>query len=143
MKGKRPMAALALAAALLSGCSTFGEKKTTELKVSPQLPSTEGAVDTRKTKNSNYKLSLSIHCMPKPQRLTPPAQTYVVWTRNTTTPNAPAQNIGALQATKKMTATLDTITPLDQFDLWITTEANAEVVTPSGSRLLWASVFAR
>ncbi len=138
---RRPLA-LALAA-LLSGCAMFAPKKSTPLKVSAALPSTDGFVYTRKARNGNYSLSLSIRCMPKPQRLTPPAETYVVWTRNAANAKAPWENMGALQASKKKTATFATVTPLDQFEVWITTEPSTEAAAPTGPRLLWADVSSR
>jgi hypothetical protein len=121
----------------MSGCSMLGIGKgtTTRLSSSPTLPAVEGYAKFAATKNTNTRITLTVKHLPQPEKLTPPANQYIVWTR----PGKyePAQNIGALIVDKKLNGKLETETPLRTFELFITAEVSGQIQQPSGEPLLW------
>jgi hypothetical protein len=135
---------IALAAACLGGCFASGGPGVAtargggqSLTASPTLPASEGSVKFGVAKNDNTSIALTVKHLPHPDKLTPPASVYVVWTR--AKKDAPPQNIGALTVDKNLTGTLNTVSPLHAFDLLITAEASGQVLAPSGRDLLWTS----
>ena len=127
---------LLAAAMALPGCAMFG-RAGAGLSVSPKLPAAEGSVKYSATKNDNTRIALKVKHLAQPEKLTPPASVYVVWTRDTR--DASAQNIGALKVDTDLNGTLDAETPLHSFDLFITAEASGQVQLPSGPSLLWTN----
>jgi hypothetical protein len=123
----------------MSGCAILGigGKGESRLLTSPALPSVEGRVKFNVTVNDNTSIELTVKHLPRPERLTPPASNYVVWTR--ATKEAPAQSIGALVVDKDLNGKLVTETSLHSFDLFITAEDSGQVQQPSGQPLLWMS----
>lgn len=120
----------------VSGCVMFGTTRT-NLSAIPTMPAAEGSARFSATKNDNTRIALKVKHLAHPERLTPPASHYVVWTR--ATKDAAAQNIGALVVDDDLTGTLDTETPLHSFELLVTAEGSGQVQTPSGEPLLWTS----
>jgi hypothetical protein len=129
----------ALGAGFVSGCaslrSAVGENSPV-MNVSPTLPSTEGTVIYGKAPNENTSIALTVKHLPHPKKLTPPANNYVLWLRPK---GAAAQNIGELTVDDNLTGTLNTVTAVKNFDLFITAEANGQVQQPTGPQLLWAT----
>lgn len=123
---------LILTLALALGCAA-----PEAVPVSSSLPATEGELDCAEAENGNTSVDLKVKHMAKPERLTPPASVYVVWTR--AGKNAPAQNIGALIVDDALTGRLRTVSPLHRFELFVTAEASGQAQTPSGEPLVWAS----
>jgi hypothetical protein len=123
----------------MSGCAMLGvgEKGASRLETSPMLPAVEGRARFSVTVNDNTSITLTVKHLANPERLTPPASHYVVWTR--ATKDAPAQNIGALVVDKKLNGKIVTETSLHSFDLFITAEDSGQVQQPSGQPLLWMS----
>lgn len=123
----------------MSGCSVLGigKKGESRLLTSPALPSVEGRAKFRVTVNDNTSIELTVKHLPHPERLSPPASNYVVWTRSNK--EAPAQNLGALVVDKDLNGKLVTETALHSFDLFITAEDSGQVQQPSGQPLLWMS----
>ncbi|MCX6570157.1 MAG: hypothetical protein NT006_01815 [Candidatus Aminicenantes bacterium] len=123
----------------MSGCAMLGigAKGTSRLETSPMLPSVEGNARFSVTVNDNTSITLTVKHLAKPERLTPPASHYVVWTR--ATKDAAAQNIGALVVDKSLDGKIVTETSLHSFDLFITAEDSSQIQQPSGQPLLWMS----
>lgn len=122
-------------ALLLASCAAAPVK----FNVSPSVPSTEASLDVRKAENGNRRLALAVDHLPRPDRLTPPAATYVVWLRPRGE-KTPAQNIGALNVDDDLRGTLDTITPHRAFDLFVTAEAAPNALEPTRQPLLWTTI---
>jgi len=80
----------------MSGCAMLGigGGRTTRLSSTPTLPAVEGLAKFTATKNDNTRIELTVKHLPHPEKLTPPANNYVVWTR--ATEYARVQNMGAL-----------------------------------------------
>jgi hypothetical protein len=121
----------------MSGCTMLGigGGGTTSLSTSPTLPAVEGRAKFSATKNDNTRITLTVKHLPHPDKLTPPANNYVVWTR--ATKDAPAQNMGALVVDKNLNGKLVTETALHSFELFITAEDSGQAQQPWGQPLLW------
>ncbi len=138
---------LVASTAAFSGCGTLGiggskkasagKNETQNLVAAQQMPSAEGTAKFKPTSNDNTSIDLTVKHLAHPERLTPPATTYVVWLQHAN--GAPPQNIGALKVDDQLTGTLDTVTPQHSFDLFITAENNSQIDKPSGQKLLWTS----
>jgi hypothetical protein len=126
----------ALSAVFISGCATLGIGNSPVMNVSPTIPSTEGTVTYGKVNNDNTSIALTVKHLPHPKKLTPPANNYVVWLRPQ---GAAAQNMGELNVDDNLNGTMNTVTAIKKFDLFVTAEANAQVSQPTGAQLLWAS----
>lgn len=124
-----------LAAAVMTGCALFGGK--VSLSTSPTMPAAEGDVRFSVSKNDNTTIVLSVKHLAHPDKLTPPAGSYVVWTK--ANKDAAAQSIGALKVSSDLSGTLLAETPLHSFDLFVTAEATGETQQPTGPSLLWTS----
>ena len=105
------------------------------MSVSPDIPAAEGKVKFGNGDNGNTTIYLSVKYLADPQKLQPPASTYVAWVSESK--GSPAQNIGALKVDNHHKGTLKTLTPLRAFQLFVTAEASSQVQAPTGSRLLW------
>jgi hypothetical protein len=121
----------------MSGCAMLGigGKEGIRLSTSSTLPAVEGRAKFTVTINDNTSIELTVKHLAHPERLTPPASYYVVWTR--ATKDAPAQSIGALVVDKNLNGKLVTETSLHSFELFITAETSSQVQEPSGQPLLW------
>lgn len=124
---------MALATLLLpAGCA--GPQK---VSTSPAMPAAEGTLRCEKAANDNTGIDLKVKHLANPDRLTPPASAYVVWTK--IDKDAPPQNIGALAVDSDLNGRLKTVTAMRRFELFVTAEASGQVTTPSGAPLLWAN----
>ena len=121
----------------MSGCTMLGigGGGTTRLSSSPTLPAVDGRAKFTATKNDNTRIELTVKHLPHPGKLTPPANTYVVWTR--ATKYGPVQNMGALMVDKNLNGKLVTETALHSFELFITAEDSGQIQEPLGQSLLW------
>lgn len=126
-----------IAAGLLSGCALLGGGPGSRMNASPIVPAAEGHAKFGKAPNGNTSIDLSVKHLADPQKLTPPANNYVVWLR--ASKEAAAQNIGALTVDKNLAGRLDTVTALRTFELFVTAEASGQVLQPTGQPLLWTS----
>lgn len=122
----------AAAAAFAAGCAG-----TEKLSASSALPAAEGTVRCSKAANDNTAIDLKVKHLANPDRLTPPAAVYVVWTKADKA--AEPRNIGALTVDESLTGRLETVTSLRRFELFVTGEATGQAPTPSGEPLLWAN----
>jgi hypothetical protein len=125
--------------ALGAGCSSQEEFA---LIATEKAPAAEGVVTVDAGEpNENSTLNISVENLAPPDRLTPPAATYVVWAKSAETPEAKPINLGALDVdSEALDGELETLTPLRQFELFITAEASAEVTEPTGDPVLLTTV---
>ncbi len=130
-------AVLAVTLAMSGWACSAGGGGNLRLSTSPTLPAAQGNAKFSVTNNDNTRIALTVKHLAHPEKLTPPASDYVIWTR--ATKYAPAQNIGALIVDKDLNGKFDGETPLHSFELFITAEASGEVQQPSGQLLLWTN----
>lgn len=110
---------------------------------SSMVPAAQGRVKVKKDKNNNYALSVRVENLPKPENLTPAHEDYVVWME---TQNGSVKNIGRLVSSsgmfsKKMRASLETVSPFQPARVFITAEDNAGVQYPGGDVVLRTKSF--
>jgi hypothetical protein len=124
------LAALLLVPALI-------EAKDYQLISDPSVPAATGKVTVDKDRNGNYKMKVEVRHLAKPEELTPPRQGYVVWVQGR---EGEPVNAGHLRVNKNLDGELATTTPSQQFDIFITAEDTVAAQSPSGPRLLHATV---
>ena len=122
-----------VAAALI--CAT-GCAHTVAMQTNPAIPAAEGKVKVKKGDNGNTALTLKVEHLAEPRNVAPGATTYVVWIQG---PGS-VQNVGALQVGDDKEAALETVTPLEDFTVFVTAEPVATVPVPTGERYLFATV---
>lgn len=138
----RNLATAVLAAALpLAGCGTMMGGGATagghSMTVSSGMPAAEATVRLGQAANDNTSIDLTVEHLAQPERLDPPANVYVVWTKPPE--EQEAQNIGALKVDEDLTGRLTTVSPLHSFELFVTAEQSAQVTEPTGEPLLWTT----
>jgi hypothetical protein len=135
MKSKWFSAVLFFATALLS-VGALGAK-TFPLTSSQAVPAAAGKVEVKKDKNGNNELTIKAEHLAKPDRLTPPATTYIVWFQEH---NGEPMSQGDLKVTKDLTGEFKATTRLSNFDVFITAEGDPTTKNPSGQVVLRAMV---
>jgi hypothetical protein len=137
---------LTLAAVLtLGACGYFNRGGKSEglnlpLTASPTIPSAEGTVTVAKADDGNTHMDVTVHHMAPPERVTAGATSYVVWVRSSETNQQP-QNVGSLAVDRDLNATLSTVTPLRQFDVFVTAEPTRTAAQPTGQPLMQTRVY--
>ncbi|MHB2025901.1 MAG: hypothetical protein ACYCPQ_04590 [Elusimicrobiota bacterium] len=133
--GLKTLTTVLVGAGLLSGCALLFGNPFSKMSVSPTIPAAEGTVRFAKAGNGNTSINVEVNHLANTEKLTPPTNNYVVWVLKNQ--NEQPQNIGALIIDKNLTGTLETITPLHSFRLFITAEGSGQVQKPTGNELLW------
>lgn len=122
---------------LAAGTSCAFFKHPDTMNVSSDIPAAKGEVKFKKTDNGNTAITLTVSYLADPQKLLPPANVYVAWIRATS--DSQPQNVGALKVDDKRTGSLETVTPLQGFDLFVTPENSGQVQAPTGKQLFWTT----
>lgn len=115
------------------------------MSTSDRIPAAEGDLKTEVTDNNNTKVDLTVKHLAPPEKIASGATTYVVWTQPSVAGREPSsneqiQNLGALEIDQQLDGKLSAVTPLHNFQLFVTAEPSAVVTTPSGEHLLWTQV---
>ena len=121
----------AVLAGTIAGCAA-GPR----LSCAPALSSAKGNVSFQTTLYSGTRILLTIENLPDPEELDPPGYTYVAWVQSDH--EAPPQNIGALAVGTHRDGRLKSITPLHEFELFVTAETAGDASQPMGPPLFWA-----
>lgn len=146
---RRGMLALALTAVVAVAAGLGCGKERAPAPKSPAItmtagqnnPAAQGKVLVTDAGNGNNELLVSVSHLAEPPRVASDATTYVVWVAPIAG-DAPPQNVGALTVDQDLSGLLRTITPHDEFDLFITAEPSERAQSPSGERVLWTRVAA-
>jgi hypothetical protein len=125
------LALLAAAAMWLGNCASSG------LSFSPKIPAAEGTVEFAKSDNGNTTIHLVVKHLAHPNRLTPPANIYVVWVQDGKA-SAP-KKIGVLVLDDNLDGEMKGVTPLQSFEMFVTGETSGQVNEPTGDSLFWTS----
>lgn len=133
----KPRLVHSLALALVLGACGGGGSRTLSLVNSPQTPAAQGTVTARFDENGNTRLALEVKHLAPPERVWPSARVSVVWVQ---APDGTVHNVGALKVGDNLTGRLETVTPLQDFDLFVTVEELPAVTYPKGPRVLSALV---
>lgn len=139
-----PILSVAAAALLSVGCASLGignkseDSQVAKMKNSERIPSAQGEVAASEEANGNTKVNVNVKHLAHPDAVAAKASTYVVWAQESS--DSRAQNLGALRVDKDLSGKLEAITPLKEFQIFITPEASAMVSKPSGDPDLWADI---
>jgi hypothetical protein len=107
------------------------------------VPAARGFVKVKKDNNSNYNIKVELSNLAEVSRLQPPRQTYVVWME---TDQQTTKNIGQIQSSssmlsKKLKASLETVSSFKPVKIFITAEDDAAVQYPGTQMVLSTSSF--
>lgn len=127
-----------LAAVGLVACSTMMSQNEQRLKASRDVPSARGKVVTTEDDNGNTRIKLTVEHLARPGAVERFAKTYVVWAKDKETGGV--HNLGALAVDDDLSGSLTTVTPLKNFELFITAEESPMGSFPDGDHALWAVV---
>ena len=116
------------------GCSS-----PTRLASSHDVPAAKGTVKTEVSENGNTRVDLEVKHLANPRNISAQANTFVVWAAPRT--GESPQNLGALRVDENLRGTIETTTPLRNFQLFVTAESSPNVDSPSGDKLLWTDVM--
>jgi hypothetical protein len=107
------------------------------MTAAPIVPGARADLDISKDKNGNTKLKMKAQHLANAENLTPPAAGYVIWIQER---GGNAENQGQLKVSKNLEASYETVTPLKNFDVFVTAEQDLKTKTPSGAEVLKATV---
>ena len=102
-----------------------------------------GTVKIKKDNNKNYTIDISLYNLAEVQRLDPPRQTYVVWM---VIDEGQTKNIGQIKSgekmlSKKLKASLNTVSSFKPVKIFITAEDDAAIQFPGNQVILSTSNF--
>ena len=124
------LVAAAVLAGTLSGCAA-GPR----LASGPALAKAKGTVFFKKTEDRGTEIILKVRHLADPEGLNPPGYSYVAWVQSDR--EAPAHNVGSLIVDDDMNGELRSLTPLRDFELFVTVEPSSDAAEPTGPPLLW------
>jgi len=130
------VAVAAFAVAVVGCASGTG---TVRMTTNGDIPAAQGTAKASPASNGNTALEVDVKHLAPPGRVVSGATTYVVWVHGKDGEGA-AQNVGALRVDGELRGTLNTVTPLRTFELFITAEPSSTISAPTGKQLLSASV---
>jgi hypothetical protein len=128
---------LALLCGVVLAVATVGWTKTYHMTASTTVPGASAELNVGKEKNGNLQVELKADHLAQPGRLTPSANTYVVWLQQE---GSEPQNQGELRVGNNLKAELRAITPLSNFKVFVTAETDPQTKAPSDQVVLRATV---
>ncbi len=131
---KAQIVAILLSATL---ASTVAQGKKFPLAATAAVPAARGSVNTGKDKNGNTKLKVETEHLAEPGKLSPPRTAYVVWFQEKN--GEPAMQ-GQLRTDKNLKGSFEAVTPLRNFDVFITAESDPGAKQPGGTEVFRATV---
>jgi len=106
-------------------------------------PAAQGSVKMAKDRNGNYNLNINIVNLAPPQRLQPPASTYLVWMD---TEGNGTKNLGKITSSdnllsKTLKGSLTSVTRFKPSKVYITAENDATVSSPGELVVMTTNTF--
>ncbi|HEX5411838.1 MAG TPA: hypothetical protein VFZ27_08235 [Terriglobia bacterium] len=101
------------------------------------VPAATGVIHVSKDSNGNTKLQIQVKHLAQPSSLTPTKAAYVVWIEAS---GHPAKNQGVLKVGTDRSGTFETVTPYENFVVFVTAENSPQPVAPEGEKVLTANV---
>ncbi len=133
---KTTLGAFAIVATL--GFSTVGCANKVNMDRSAAVPAAEAQLKVKKNDNGR-DIKVAVEHLAPVERVSPESSHYVVWLQPTQGQAMPA-NMGVLDVGDNQKAVLETTTPFESFEVFVTAEKDAQVTAPRGQRVLWATV---
>lgn len=140
MKANQLAIALLMLTALVATSCTGPQKLT--LASSGDIPAAEATVEIGTSSNGNTTFDLTVWHLALPSRVDPSATVYVVWLRSGESALL-VQNMGALKVDDDLDGSFSGVTPLRDFELFVTAEPSATGVSPTGKPLLYTTIAAK
>ena len=109
---------------LMASCAS-----TVKFPVSNVTPAADISAKMKKDNNDNYAIMVTANHIANAERLSPPRKTYVVWI---STKNNGVHNIGQMKINDNKKCTLQTLSPFEPQEIFITAEDSGTVSYPSG-----------
>ena len=131
--------ALLLAMTGLFGCVTAGESYT--MTGTPKLPAAEGLVKVLPVDQGKVKLLITLH-MAQYNRISPEATGYVLWAKPAD-PLATTQNLGFFKVDDTLTANVQAVVALKDFQLFVTAEKETGLGEPTGDVLISGQIHVK
>lgn len=100
-------------------------------------PAAQGVATLKHDKNGNLTVDLKVKHLAKPQNLTPPKSTYLVWIQP---PNGAVAKLGELRVNDNLQGEFKAPVPAANFQIFVTAEDGPTVAQPAGSEVLRQSV---
>ena len=107
------------------------------MQSSARVPAAEGSVKLGKGDSGNTRVTMKVKHLADAAMVAPGASTYVVWIQQ---PEREPQNVGALKVGKDRRGELETVTPHQTFQVFITAEPTVSARAPTSERLMFANV---
>jgi hypothetical protein len=109
-----------------------GTSTTSALQPVGEARAAKGELKIKEGDNGNTALSVNVKYLAPPEKIAPNATTYVVWAKPRTGDMRP-QNLGALRVNDDREGSLETVTPLKNFEVIVTPEPSTTVSAPTHS----------
>lgn len=132
---------LTLAMLVLTGltAASCAGSRDLQLTSSGAIPAAASTLKVATTDNGNTSFDLAVEHLAHPQKVDSAANVYVVWIRGLES-NARVQNMGALTVNDDLNGSFAGVTPLKEFEIFVTAEPTQSNTTPTGKALLYTSV---
>ena len=98
----------------------------------PTAPA-QAKVDVRITQQGNRQVSVAMRNVSPPSNAHSGARAYVVWAKQG---GGDARNLGTLRVDRSLNGSFVALTPMQEFELFVTSEPDASTRAPSGPQLL-------
>lgn len=121
---------------LLAATVACGGKNVHMTPASTQ-PAAQGVAELKHDKNGNLTVDLKVKHLAKPEALTPPKSTYVVWIQPN---NGSVNKLGDLRVNDKLEGEFKSPVPVANFQIFVTAEDGPTVSQPSGTEVLRQTV---
>lgn len=121
---------------LLAATIACGGKNVHMTPASTQ-PAAQGVAELEHDKNGNLTVDLKVKHLAKPEALTPPKSTYVVWIQPN---NSSVNKLGDLRVNDKLEGEFKSPVPVANFQIFVTAEDGPTVSQPSGTEVLRQTV---
>lgn len=118
------------------GCAA--QQKTVRMTEGTGVPAVQASVAVE-PQGPNTSLTLQAEHLAPPQNVDAGADAFVAWVRPLDRKGEPV-NVGALRLNENLEASLDTVTPFEKFELFVTAEPSGNAVVPLGPRILWSTI---
>jgi len=126
-----------IAAMFLGACGST-PPPTLALAGTNAAPAAQGSLTVTTDPNGNSRLSITVRHLAPPQRMARGATAYVVWVAPM--PDGTPQNVGVLRLDPNLTGSLETVTPLRDFELTIGVETDPAAQQPTSTPVIMRTV---
>ncbi len=108
-----------------------------KLVSTPTTPAATGDVNFHHDRNGNTSMELKVDHLAAPTSLVPAKSYYVVWIQ---APGHDPENKGVLSVNENLQGDIKTVSPYQQFTIFVTAENTPSVQSPSGPTVLKGTV---